>query len=270
MDLNPKPGRAGVYESLLNTISSDGDVNLDTLFLSDSYRSAQLCVRKSQITGAGLGLVSMSRIEEGKEIFWKEQLCFVADNHLPVTCDNCLQWMGRSIGATGRISGIGRSGLEVKSCAGCRVVGYCSKVSVRLQCLYHAMTCLASRNQRLVCKNLLIRKSQDCQRNAWRAYHKYECKLLANQQLELLPRALIRLLYRRANGSLSDRQWDAIQKLGSHVDFYRDASDKWGDIVSCSKRAKELLGLSESDEDIQSLYCRVGMLDLQFNKDVLK
>ena len=266
MGLNPKPGRAGVYESLLNKISSDGDVNLDTLFLSDSYGPAQLCVRKSQITGAGLGLVSMSRIEEGEEIFWKEQLCFVADNHLRVTCDNCLQWMGRSINATGRISGIGRSGLEVKSCAGCKVMSYCSKVSVLLQFPYDAMIFLASHNQRLVCKNLLMRKSQDCQRNAWRAYHKYECKLLANQHLKLLPRALIRLLCRRANSSLSDQQWDAIQKLGSHLDFYRDASDKWDEIVLWSKRVKELLGSSESNEDIQSLYCRVGMLDLQFTK----
>jgi len=95
MDLNPNPGRSGVDESLRDTTSSDGDVNLDTLFLSDCYGSAQLCVRKSQIPGAGLGLVSMSRIEEGTEIFWKEQLCFVSDNHLPVTCDNCCSgWEG--------------------------------------------------------------------------------------------------------------------------------------------------------------------------------
>jgi len=72
---------------------------------------------------------------------------------------------------------------------------------------------------------------------------KYECKLLADQQLGLLPHALIRLLCRRANGSLSDQQWDAIQKLESHLDFFRDKSDKWDEIVFWNRRAKELLGL---------------------------
>jgi hypothetical protein len=54
MDLNPKPGRASIDKHLLNTTSSDGDANLDTLFLSNSYGSAQFCVRKSQIPGTGL------------------------------------------------------------------------------------------------------------------------------------------------------------------------------------------------------------------------
>jgi len=58
--------------------------------------------------------------------------------------------------------------------------------------------------------------------------------------------------------------------LESYLDFFRDKSDKWDTIVFWSRRAKELLGLPESDEDVQSLYCRVRILDLQFNKDTLK
>jgi len=97
----------------------------------------------------------------------------------------------------------------------------------------------------------------DCQRNAWKSYYKYECKLLADHELLLLQRALLRLLCRRANGSLSDRLWDAIQRLGSHSDDYREASNKWEEIVSSSKKVKELLGLPDSEENIQSLYCRI-------------
>lgn len=99
---------------------------------------------------------------------------------------------------------------------------------------------------------------QDCQRNAWKSHHKYECKLLADHELLLTPRALLRLLCRRANGSLGDRLWDAIQKLDSHSDDYREASNKWDEIVSSSKKVKELLDLPDSEEDIQTLYCRVG------------
>jgi hypothetical protein len=72
----------------------------------------------------------MSRVEEGQDISWKEQMCFVSDNYLSVTCDNCLQWIGRSINTAGRMCGIGRSSLEVKSCAGRQVMRYCSRVSV--------------------------------------------------------------------------------------------------------------------------------------------
>jgi hypothetical protein len=115
---------------LPHTASAVYDTNLDSLFLQDSHGTVQLRVQKSQLPGAGLGLVSMSRVDEGQDIFWKEQMCFVSDNHLPVTCDNCLQWMGRSINTAGRMCGIGGSGLKVKSCAGCRVMSYCSRVSV--------------------------------------------------------------------------------------------------------------------------------------------
>lgn len=64
---------------------------------------------------------------------------------------------------------------------------------------------------------------------------------------------------RRANGCLSDQQWNAIQKLESRLDCYRDASKKWDDIVSSSKKAKDLLNSSERDSDIRNLYCRVGI-----------
>jgi hypothetical protein len=86
MDLNPNLIAAGVDKSLPRT-SAVHDTYLDSLFLQDSHGPAQLCVRKSQLQGAGLGLVSMSRVEEGQDIFWKQQMCFVSDNHLSVTCD---------------------------------------------------------------------------------------------------------------------------------------------------------------------------------------
>jgi hypothetical protein len=107
------------------SIVYETDPSFDALFLGDYH----CVVRKSQIPGAGLGIVSMAHIGQGEDIFWKEQFCVVSDNHLPITCDNCLQWMGSSIDANGRMCGIGGSGLKVKSCAGCKVVRYCSKVS---------------------------------------------------------------------------------------------------------------------------------------------
>ena len=113
------PGRAAVDGPLFNTKSSDDEASLDDLFLCDSHSSNRLSVRKSQIPGAGCGLVSMSRIGEGEEILHKDQLCFVSDNHLPVTCNNCVQWVVRSIDASGRMRGIGGSDLKVKPCAGC-------------------------------------------------------------------------------------------------------------------------------------------------------
>jgi hypothetical protein len=84
--------------------------------------------------------------------------------------------------------------------------------------------------------NLLMYELQDCQRDAWKSHLKYECKLLADYELLLLLRAPLRLLCRRAKGSLNNRQLDAIQKLGSHSDNYREASNKWGEIVSSSEK----------------------------------
>ena len=112
------------------------DRSLNALFLGNDYHGVDLQVQKSQIPGAGLGLVSMTQIGQDEEIFWKEQFCIVDDNHLPITCDNCLQWMGRSIDANGRMCKFGQSGLQVRFCARCKVVSYCTKVSAApLPCL---------------------------------------------------------------------------------------------------------------------------------------
>jgi hypothetical protein len=61
----------------------------------------------------------------------------------------------------------------------------------------------------------------------------------------------------------SNLQWDAIQSLGSHLDKYRETKNEWEEIISSSKKVKELLGLPDSEEDIQSWYCRVGILTFQ-------
>lgn len=73
-------------------------------------------------------------------------------------------------------------------------------------------------------------------RDAWKSHLKNEYKLLADYELLLLLRALLRLLYRRANGSLNNRQLDAIQKFGSYSDNYHEASNKWEEIISSRKK----------------------------------
>ena len=227
----------------------EDDTNLDSLLCD--HQGVDFHVRQSQIPGARLGIISTAQIGQGEDIFCKEQFCIVDDNHLSSTCDNCLQWIGRSIAGDGRMCGFGDSRLEVKLCVGCRVVSYCTKVRCPSS-LCPPFTSSVAEEEVLPSDTL-----QDCQRAAWRQYHKQECELLAGRRLPLLTRALVRLLIKKANSSPSDRKWRAIHRLESHYDLYRQASE-WERVVSSSKAVRELLKLEVDDEAIRRLYCQVS------------
>ncbi|KAI1492103.1 hypothetical protein F5X96DRAFT_628361 [Biscogniauxia mediterranea] len=141
-------------------------------------------VKQSQIAGAGRGLFARKDFAPGDLVLAIDRP-LVAEPEVERMLDTCAWCFQR--GATDPVEraraasmGMPTGVIEVKSCTGCRRVGYCSKT---------------------------------CQAKAWKREHKYECKILAPKDQPDLPvhvRAVIKLLGRLQadpegkNGSLLD------------------------------------------------------------------
>lgn len=64
---------------------------------------------------------------------------------------------------------------------------------------------------------------QDCQAKAWRAYHKYECAMLKeNQDVVSLEQALCRLLLWRKKNALSKDDFRFLTALETHYETRMD------------------------------------------------
>jgi SET and MYND domain-containing protein len=112
---------------------------------------------------------------------------------------------------------------------------------------------------------LNFRFSQACQARAWKSYHKYECKLFGRLHPRILPtqvRGLLRLLMLRDNAALPDSNWQALLRLRSHADDFKEAGDgsgseSWGNICLMSQAAAHYSGTKMDEHLVRSLFCRV-------------
>jgi hypothetical protein len=104
---------------------------LNQSLLSNSTNTVKLQVKESASVYGGLGLVAIENISAAEDILFKKQMLAVADdNHLKTTCDNCFLWVGSEIGANGCIRAAGYAETVFKKCSSCKVVWYCSRVSI--------------------------------------------------------------------------------------------------------------------------------------------
>lgn len=140
-------------------------------------------VQKSGILGAGRGLFAAKDFRPGDVVLAVDRP-LVAELDIDRLKDTCAWCFQR--GATDPLErkhsaamGLPTGFTEVKACAGCQRISYCSK---------------------------------KCQSKAWKAEHKYECKILAPVERPDLPdavRAVIKLLGRlKAEGNKDGRLED--------------------------------------------------------------
>lgn len=71
--------------------------------------------------------------------------------------------------------------------------------------------------------------AQECQKKAWRSYHKYECSVIAkvkenNKNMGTMPQALCRLILWLDNKVISKQDLEVIVNLETHYD---DRNNKW-------------------------------------------
>jgi RNase P subunit RPR2 len=112
-------------------IDMDRASKLNQSLLSNNTTTVKLQIKESASIYGGLGLVAIGNISAAEDIFFKKQMLIVADdNHLKTTCDNCFMWLGGEIGANGRLRAARDAETVLKRCNSCKVVRYCSKVSI--------------------------------------------------------------------------------------------------------------------------------------------
>ncbi|KAL6720726.1 hypothetical protein ACLMJK_002651 [Lecanora helva] len=107
----------------------------------------------------------------------------------------------------------------------------------------------------------------DCQAQAWKGRHRFECKIFAKLYPNVLPntvRMVIQLLLRRQAKALPDSEWEALLKLQSHIDDFRSSHSKnpeglttWQTIELMSNAASKYSGSKEPIPFIQTLTARI-------------
>lgn len=181
-------------------------------------------IEHKSIPGRGNGIVA------GHDFATREQILFVRrplilaleNSQLQEACYSCL----KSGAATVSQAGSEAVQIDLKTCAGCKTVRFCNKA---------------------------------CQKSAWSAYHKHECKIYAKLQPRVLPsivRGVMRLLLQRQNGLVSDTEWNQLLSLESHHDDLSTAGgDRWQNVFLMTKAIKTYSGTTESIDTILKICC---------------
>lgn len=103
---------------------------------------------------------------------------------------------------------------------------------------------------------------QDCQSSSWNSHHKYECKIFAKLQPNVLPnnvRAVLRLLLLQKVKRHPPGEWEELMGLKAHVNKLRQAGgERWQNLCLMTKAAKEYSGSTLDEQIILGLFCRVS------------
>ncbi|KAI0850312.1 hypothetical protein F5Y00DRAFT_268455 [Daldinia vernicosa] len=186
-------------------------------------------VKKSTIDGAGRGLFACQDFGPGDLVVLLDRplLAELDTDRMEDTCDWCFQR-----GATDPMErmqaasmGLPNGLIEIKKCARCRRVGYCSK---------------------------------NCQNKAWKREHKYECHVLAPSTRPNLPmgvRAVIKLLGRLRGNTGNEREqildilnfWPAARDSNQLKDIRRLDREKFDDFYMLANAAWTYAGKPSID-----------------------
>lgn len=124
----------------------------------------------------------------------------------------------------------------LKRCSGCNIAHFCSKW---------------------------------CQTQSWKQYHKYECKIFAELQPNILPeavRAVIRSALQHKNDKLPQGAWQSILSLSSHHQELQAAGgDTWTNLMLMAKAAHKYSEEAAEDFVFLKLLCvlKINAITLQ-------
>lgn len=180
---------------------------------------ASLRIDASSILGAGSGLFVDGDVKAGSEIFKSQPLLVVCEGNNRGVCDYCFLNRNSSVRPDGRfyVSHEDRANVKLSTCSGCKIAEYCSKVSQSTP----ADASIHFSNGHV--------HVQECQKKAWKSYHKLECPVLHqiyefNKNLGPVPRALCRLVLWIENMSLSMADCEALAQLET---CFKERNDDW-------------------------------------------
>lgn len=98
-----------------------------------------------------------------------------------------------------------------------------------------------------------------CQTQAWKKFHKYECKIFARLRSKgMLPesaRALIRFILQHDNALLPDGAWADIMSLESHNEGLKKTDNDWMMLMLTAKACKEYSRTSVDLDIVLRLLC---------------
>lgn len=181
-------------------------------------------VKREKLTGRGHGLIAAHDFSPRAQLLFVQRPLILAleSSQLQITCYACLRSQDAQVASDGSQP----EDIDLKTCAGCRTVRFCNKA---------------------------------CQKHAWIAYHKHECKIFAKLQPRILPttvRGIMRILLQRKNGLVTDEEWEQLAGLESHQeDLSTSGGERWQDISLMSKAIQTYSGTSESLDTIVRLCC---------------
>lgn len=209
------------------------DLDLCRLILTAASASSPLEIRESNIPNAGSGLFTSAPIPVGVEIFRSSPIVNVRDPSARHVCDWCYATTPSGIDSLGAMAAeqLGATSImppkptAMLLCSGCKVGRYCS---------------------------------QACQRNAWKTFHKLECKAVLSEAPAMGPTtlAMYRLLLLKKDGRFTERQWKAIMQLESH--FEEQNEDLRNDILAKVHGWGRRMGTDVDFMTVWELLCIVG------------
>ena len=108
---------------------------------------------------------------------------------------------------------------DLKICTGCKIARFCGKA---------------------------------CQTQAWKKYHKHECKIFSKLYPNVLPesvRAVVRFALQRTNGTLPAGAWESILSLQSHhKQLQTQGGNDWVDLNLMAKASAEYSRAADATE----------------------
>ncbi|CZR65988.1 uncharacterized protein PAC_15888 [Phialocephala subalpina] len=184
--------------TLESTVETDNEVEP----IPARIHGAQNVELKDSAMYGGKGVFATKDIGEGGLVFsiQKPLLAIMGSHELKSVCDNCLAkvWLLKEPDL--KLYSTPKFDMELKTCAGCKVVDYCSR---------------------------------DCQKAAWKHHHKHECRVFVAVQgservtfgekaargnsivTNLDFRMMIRMLVLYQNNEISDAEWAELMHFAN-------------------------------------------------------
>ncbi|OIW32001.1 SET domain-containing protein [Coniochaeta ligniaria NRRL 30616] len=159
------------------------DKDVCTYLIKSAIESKPLSIAESKIARLGSGLVADEAIDQGRQIFKSKPFITCVDPRFDSICHYCLKGSEKL-----PLAEEPTAKPLPKACSGCRKARFCSK---------------------------------DCQTQAWKLFHRDECKILCDSPtLTMSHLALYRILFWQKSNHISDKVAKALSLVEDHFDEY--------------------------------------------------
>lgn len=183
-------------------------------------------VRVANVKGKGQGVFAEHPLPAGQVIYsiGEPALVAISSVELSSCCYNCYAGCLRDTGHGYSIGQYRDAHLQV--CTGCHTARFCGR---------------------------------SCQSQAWKKFHRYECKIFATLRPRgVLPeavRAILRFILQHDRGLLPDGLWTQVLSLESHMEDLKRSGDEWMNLLLMSKACKEYASTPIQYDSILELLC---------------